>query len=438
MYLSGIDHSGLVALYEVHIRPLPQRQALKRAHSERLKSGEELPAALAEGGAATGEGVEEGEQDGEDFLAGMLSDFAAEMEINSNDSDLCSDVGNDDADDDDGDFDSAQAIDVVEPHEHPQPQEEVLRPKDLLGETSAPVSTPPMYAAPKSTAQMLPGFGQEQAAPLPVGQQSDEGDEATPPPPTQPIAALPLPPPPLPPTLLPPPPSPLARLPPASAAASIKSTAFGHMENVAAADGGGSHSSSSGDEGVGVPFDTMVHQSQRQSKAAVLQVDVLICIDVEATCDEDDQSTGYKAAFTKDQQEIIELPFVAIDVASGSILHTEQQYITPEHTPLTPFCTKLTGITAAKLANGVTLEAAVARVDAYIAELTAAGQSFCFVAHGKKLSCAFIFLFCWGVGKGEEKVEQPRYRLASAIVHHSIASEAASVAYDGGKFPCTF
>lgn len=75
MYLSGIDHNGLVALYEVHIRPLPQRQAPKRAHSERLKSGEELPAALAEGGAATGEGVEEGERDGLDFLAGMLSDW---------------------------------------------------------------------------------------------------------------------------------------------------------------------------------------------------------------------------------------------------------------------------------------------------------------------------------------------------------------------------
>lgn len=63
--------------------------------------------------------------------------------------------------------------------------------------------------------------------------------------------------------------------------------------------------------GAGVPFD------------AIFSVDILICVDLEATCDEDDGD--YKSVIPRDQQEIIEFPFVAIDVASGSILQTVQQ-----------------------------------------------------------------------------------------------------------------
>lgn len=55
----------------------------------------------------------------------------------------------------------------------------------------------------------------------------------------------------------------------------------------------------------------------------IFSVDILICVDLEATCDEDDGD--YKSVIPRDQQEIIEFPFVAIDVASGSILQTVQQ-----------------------------------------------------------------------------------------------------------------
>ena len=113
---------------------------------------------------------------------------------------------------------------------------------------------------------------------------------------------------------------------------------------------------------------------------AVFNVDVIVCIDLEATCDED--SGDYKSVIPRDQQEIVEFPFVAIDVATGSILATVQQYIRPENTPITTFCTNLTGITSATLAGGVTLAAAVARVEAYAAELTAAGKTFAICTHG--------------------------------------------------------
>eukprot|EP00729_Bicosta_minor_P008167 gene8167-15495_t len=123
--------------------------------------------------------------------------------------------------------------------------------------------------------------------------------------------------------------------------------------------------------GAGVPFDGAFDP--------IFSVDILICVDLEATCDEDDGD--YKSVIPRDQQEIIEFPFVAIDVASGSILQTVQQYIAPQNTPVTSFCTNLTGITDETLANGTTLAAAVARIDAYAVELAAAGKTFCLVAH---------------------------------------------------------
>lgn len=62
--------------------------------------------------------------------------------------------------------------------------------------------------------------------------------------------------------------------------------------------------------------------------------------------------------------------------------HTHSRYIAPQNTPVTSFCTNLTGITDETLANGTTLAAAVARIDAYAVELAAAGKTFCLVAHG--------------------------------------------------------
>ena len=67
--------------------------------------------------------------------------------------------------------------------------------------------------------------------------------------------------------------------------------------------------------GAGVPFDGAFDP--------IFSVDILICVDLEATCDEDDGD--YKSVIPRDQQEIIEFPFVAIDVASGSIMQTVQQ-----------------------------------------------------------------------------------------------------------------
>jgi len=66
-----------------------------------------------------------------------------------------------------------------------------------------------------------------------------------------------------------------------------------------------------------------------------------------------------------------------------AILHEEQFYVKPVTTVLTPFCKKLTQITEENLADGGTLQGAVASMDSYITrEILDKGKTFCFVTHG--------------------------------------------------------
>lgn len=65
------------------------------------------------------------------------------------------------------------------------------------------------------------------------------------------------------------------------------------------------------------------------------------------------------------------------------ILHKEQIYVKPERTPLTPFCTEVTGIKWNTLSEAGTLKDAINRLDEYITkEVELENKSFCFVTHG--------------------------------------------------------
>jgi len=110
--------------------------------------------------------------------------------------------------------------------------------------------------------------------------------------------------------------------------------------------------------------------------------DYIICIDFEATCDE--LSEGHGALeVTRDTQEIIEFPWVVLNARTMEITDSVQLYVKPERTPVTEFCTQLTGITAETLeADGVSFAEAVATFARYADERLEEGSSFVICAHG--------------------------------------------------------
>jgi len=112
--------------------------------------------------------------------------------------------------------------------------------------------------------------------------------------------------------------------------------------------------------------------------------DFLICVDFEATCDE--TSEHHKELLvTRDQQEIIEFPWVVLDTHTLEIVESVQKYIIPEKTPVTDFCTQLTGINLEKLQlEGVSFGEAVDSFAQFVErKFVQQEKTFCIVAHGK-------------------------------------------------------
>jgi inhibitor of KinA sporulation pathway (predicted exonuclease) len=72
----------------------------------------------------------------------------------------------------------------------------------------------------------------------------------------------------------------------------------------------------------------------------------LYCVDLEATCDEIDESeSARKLIVTPDQMETIEFGLVVIDLESLEIVDEFQRFVRPQINPtLTHFCKKLTSI----------------------------------------------------------------------------------------------
>jgi 3'-5' exoribonuclease 1 len=72
----------------------------------------------------------------------------------------------------------------------------------------------------------------------------------------------------------------------------------------------------------------------------------LYCVDLEATCDEVEESeSARKLVVVPDQMETIEIGLVAIDLESLEIVDEFQRFVRPQINPtLTDFCKKLTSI----------------------------------------------------------------------------------------------
>ncbi|CAG8492561.1 13436_t:CDS:2 [Ambispora gerdemannii] len=110
-------------------------------------------------------------------------------------------------------------------------------------------------------------------------------------------------------------------------------------------------------------------------------IDYLVVIDFEATCDENPNPQALQV--TKETAEIIEFAWVVVDTSTLEVVYQHSQYVKPENTPLTSFCTSLTNITWENLDKAGTLQEAIKSMDNYIQSfIIANSKTFCFCTHG--------------------------------------------------------
>lgn len=121
--------------------------------------------------------------------------------------------------------------------------------------------------------------------------------------------------------------------------------------------------------------------------------DVWVCLDFEATCDE-----GNPPLVRKDEAELIEFAFAVYDARRDEITHIKQCYCKNVRTPLTEFCTRLTGITPAQLEEAGSLEEALGALTALLETEEFAGRSVCAVTHGSWDLESLLPLNCKAVG----------------------------------------
>jgi len=90
--------------------------------------------------------------------------------------------------------------------------------------------------------------------------------------------------------------------------------------------------------------------------------DYLVIIDFEATCD-----NGEKPKITRENQEIIEFPWIVLRLSDNKIIYKDQCYIRPVlTTELTSFCSALTGITSTQVESAPTLQEVLKKFDEFL------------------------------------------------------------------------
>jgi len=107
------------------------------------------------------------------------------------------------------------------------------------------------------------------------------------------------------------------------------------------------------------------------------RADVWLCLDFEATCDE-----GDPPRVRRDEAELIEFSYAIYDEVLDRVTHTGQHYCRNERTPLTDFCTALTGITRDKLEGAGSLGDALVALQVTLNEEALVSRNCCAVVHG--------------------------------------------------------
>ncbi|CAO3589528.1 unnamed protein product [Absidia cylindrospora] len=108
----------------------------------------------------------------------------------------------------------------------------------------------------------------------------------------------------------------------------------------------------------------------------------LVLVNVEVTCDENPTNPA-AVQVTKENAEIIQLSFAIVKTSTMELIKEETIYVKPERTPLSQFCTQITGVTSEMLSKAGTLENAINVLHSTIqTEIIDSGLNFCFVSHG--------------------------------------------------------
>lgn len=128
-------------------------------------------------------------------------------------------------------------------------------------------------------------------------------------------------------------------------------------------------------------------------------VELYICMDFEWTCDE-----GEDRQVHSEEGEIIEFSYAIYDAVACKVACEGQHYCKNRKTPITTFCTDLTGITDEKLADAGSLQDALRALDSALSGEGLAGRQCCAVTHGSADLELMLPLNCQDLG-----LEVPAY-----------------------------
>jgi len=101
---------------------------------------------------------------------------------------------------------------------------------------------------------------------------------------------------------------------------------------------------------------------KKWSKKVIVPFDYLVILDFEATCD-----NGTKPKVTRENQEIIEFPWVVLRLSDNKIIYKDQCFVRPVlTTELTAFCSELTGITTKQVQTAPLLQEVLQKFDEFL------------------------------------------------------------------------
>jgi inhibitor of KinA sporulation pathway (predicted exonuclease) len=102
-------------------------------------------------------------------------------------------------------------------------------------------------------------------------------------------------------------------------------------------------------------------------------------LDFEWTCDE---GPADQRQFSSEDAEITEFSYAVYDAKAGAVVAEGQYYVKNERTPITEFCTNLTGISDETLADAGSLADALQKFEETMSAPALKGRPCCAVAHG--------------------------------------------------------
>lgn len=148
---------------------------------------------------------------------------------------------------------------------------------------------------------------------------------------------------------------------------------------------------------------------KRNSVAA----EIFICLDFEWTCDDGEQRQVHS-----DDVEIIEFSYVIYDAKDNRLAYERQHYCKNERTPITRFCSELTGITDQTLASAGSLADALEALRQDLEDEQLRGRPCCAVAHGSADLELVLPMHCKALGLEVPSVLQTYSDLRLAAQRH--------------------